>query len=473
MWGMIWVALQRFGTVIISFVSNIVLARLLTPDDFGYVGILMVFIAVSNVFVDGGFGSALIQKTNPTQEDYTTVFYWNIALSIILYCILYLLSPLIAGFYDMKILSKILRVQGIILIINACTSVQFNILRKQMQFKIITFVYILSSLVSVILAIIFAYLGYGVWALVLQQIFLSIVNMLLLFFIMPWRPSMYFSFLSLKNLFNFGSFILLSNLINTLANNISALIVGKFFSAGSLGYLSQAQKIENVASNSIATTVEQVTYPLLVEVKNDYKRMAQILRIFNLALMAVVLPLMLSIIIAAVPVIHLLFGVKWLPSAPILKILCVAGIFICLQGSSYNVIAAIGKSNMLFRWTIIKRGVGIAVIIIGLITCGFKGVLWGMACSSCFIWLCNVWLVSKTIGYDFLRQVLDLCPVVIPTLIIFGLISLLSHFTVLGHNDVACGAMFVFLYSLTILFNPHSAVSELRENIQTLILRRR
>ena len=472
-WGMLWVAIQRFGMVIISFVSNIVLARILSPDDFGYIGILTVFIAVLNVFVDGGFGSALIQKTNPTQDDYSTVFYWNLILSIILYCILYLLSPIIAEFYNMGILCNILRVQGVILMINACTSIQLNILRKQMRFKIITVVSILSSLVSVITAVILAYQGYGVWALVLQQIILSTLNLILLFIIMPWRPSIYFSFTALKSLFSFGSFILLSNFVNTLANNVSALIVGKFFSAGDLGYLSQAQKIENVASNSIASTVEQVTYPLLVEVNTDYKRMAKILQVFNLTLMIMVLPLMLLIIIGAAPIIQFLFGEKWLPAAPILKILCVAGIFTCLQGSSYNVIAALGKSNMLFRWTLIKRSVGITVIIIGLLSLGFNGLLWGMASSSCFIWLCNVWLVSKTIGYQFFRQILDLCPVIIPTISLFVFVCYVQHYMLLGNKELIYCGFFLVLYCLVILLNPHSAISEFRDNIQSFILRHR
>ena len=472
-WGMIWVGIQRFGLVIISFLSNIVLARLLSPDDFGYIGILTVFIAVSNVFIDGGFGSALIQKTNPSQDDYSTVFYWNLTLSFLLYGLLYCFSPLIAQFYDMEILCSILRVQGVILIINGCTSIQFNILRKRMEFKKIAFVYILSSLLSVVCAIILAYSGYGVWALVMQQIILSTANMVLLYFIMPWHPSLVFSVSSLKSLFGFGSFILLSSLINTLANNVSALIVGKYFSASTLGYLSQAQKVENVASTSIASTVEQVTYPLLVEVNQDYQRMTSILRIFNSALIAVVSPLMFSIIIAAAPIIQFLFGIKWLPSAPILRILCIAGIFICLQGSSYNVIAAIGKSNMLFRWTVIKRSVGITMIILGLLVFGFNGVLFGMAFSSCFIWLCNGWLVSKTIGYSLYRQIIDLCPVLIPSVILFCVTFLAQHYSILGPNDLIYSLIFLSLYCVFLLLSPHHTIAEVRAQIQTFISKRK
>ena len=466
---MLWVGLQRFGTVIISFLSNIVLARLLTPADFGYIGMLMVFIAVSTSFVDGGFGSALIQKSKPTQEDYSTVFYWNIFLSIVLYTILYFCAPLIADFYRMDILTKILRVEGVILIINALTIIQFNKLRKTMQFKKIAYVNITAAIISVIVAIIYAYYGGGVWALVWQQIVLGIVSVIMLFIVMPWKPSLLFSMESFKGLFKFGSFILLSSIINTLANNISALIVGRFFSAGTLGYLSQAQKLENVASTSIASTVEQVTYPLLVEVKDNYARMAQVLRSFNLMLLACVLPAMVVIIIAAAPIIIFLFGEKWLPSAEILRILCIAGVFICLQGSSYNVIAAIGKSEVLFRWTLIKRGVGIGLIFLGLFVYGFHGVLWGMVASSGFIWLSNAWLVSKHIGYSLTRQLIDLAPIVLLGCVCFILAYVCATIELIGRNDLIYAALFIVLYIPPFFIFKIPAIQEIKKNIISLI----
>ncbi|MDE6166711.1 MAG: lipopolysaccharide biosynthesis protein, partial [Muribaculaceae bacterium] len=234
---MVWVGIQRFGSVLIAFLSNIVLARMLTPDDYGYVGMLLIFIAVASTFIDGGLGSALIQKTKPTEKDYSTVFYWNLALSLVLYGVLFACAPLIARFYQMPLLCSILRLQGVILIINAATIVQFNKLRKQMQFKKIAVIQIVSALISVTVAIGYAWKGGGVWALVWQQIVYSLVNVLLLFIVVPWKPEMSFSKESFRSLFGFGSFILLSNLINTFANNLNGLIVGKFFSASTLGYL--------------------------------------------------------------------------------------------------------------------------------------------------------------------------------------------------------------------------------------------
>ena len=466
---MLWAGIQRFGTTIISFLSNIVLARLLTPEDFGCIGMLMVFIAISNVFVDSGFGSALIQKTRPTNIDYSTVFFWSLCISIVLYLSLYLCAPLIARFYKMGILSSVLRVQGIILIINAYCIVQFNILRKQMQFRKIAIINIMSATISVVCAIIYAYYGWGIWALVFQQLILGASNIILLIFFQPWRPLFVISSTSFQRLFKFGSYIFLSSIINTFANNFSSIFIGRFFSASSLGYLSQAQKVENIASNSIASTVEQVSYPLLVEVKNDYNKMAKVLKVFNLALLTVVLPSMLALIIIAKPVVTLLFGENWLPSVPMLQLLCIAGIFQCLQASGYNVIAAIGKSATLFRWTIIKRISGISLIILGYLLFGLYGVLYGMICGSIIIWACNTWLVSKYIGYKFFHQISDLLPVFIPAILFFIVCYMLSYYSLLGRNDVIYCILFVLSYFTTIIVIPHPDVREVRINILSML----
>lgn len=306
--GMIWVGVQKFGTLGITFLSNIVLARLLTPSDYGMVGMLTIFIAISTSFIDGGFGSALIQKTNPTQRDYSTVFYWNIFLSVMLYTILYFCAPYIEIFYhDIHGLEKVLRVQGIILIINAITVVQFNQLRKAMKFKLLARINVSTALISVISAIIMACHGLGVWALVYQQIIAGIVNNILLWLFCRWYPSERFSMSSLKELFGFGSYIMVSSLVNTIGNNVNGLIIGKFFSASTLGYFTQAKKLEDVSSYGLLSVIEQVTYPMLVEVKNDYHKMVLVLEKFNSAILAITMPLLYAMVIMAEPIILFLY----------------------------------------------------------------------------------------------------------------------------------------------------------------------
>ena len=285
------------------------------------------------------------------------------------------------------------------MIINALTIVQFNKLRKTMNFKLLARINVSSAVVSVIGAIIMAFYGLGVWSLVGQQILLSVSNCILLWVHSPWLPSNEFSISSLKQLFVFGSFIMLSSLINTIGFNINGLIIGLFFSAGLLGYFTQAKKLEDVSSLGLLTVVEQVTYPMLVEVKDDYKKMAIILSKFNSALLALTMPLLYLLILIATPVIVFLFSDKWLPSAPILQILAIHGIFITMQGANYNAIAAIGKSKVLFNWTIIKRIGSIALTISLLLIGGFNGMLWGIVLSGAFITFCNMYLVSGPIAF--------------------------------------------------------------------------
>lgn len=470
--GMIWVGIQKFGTLIITFLSNIVLARLLTPNDYGMIGMLAIFIAISNTFIDGGFGSALIQKTNPTQEDYSTVFYWNILLGFLLYGILFIGAPWIEYFYkDIIGLSEVLRVQGIVLIINALTIVQFNKLRKNMNFKLLAKINVASATISVVVAIMMAVLGFGVWALVGQQIVLSVVNCILLWFSCRWLPSLVFSLSSLKVLFNFGSFILMSSLLNTLGNNINGLLIGKFFTAGTLGYFTQAKKLEDVSSLGVLTVVEQVTYPMLVEVKEDCIRMANILSRFNSALLAVTMPLLYMIAIMASPIIILLFSDKWLPSSPILQILAIHGIFIVMQGANYNALAAIGKSKALFMWSVFKRASGIVITLALLLLFGFYGLLWGIVLTGALIAFCNMYLVAKYISFPVLEQFKQLMPIILLSTIPFiGLFSL--QVIILKANvwnpifiDIVLGIFYIIIYVLALCKFPSRSISIIRKEI--------
>ena len=206
--GVAWTTVQRFASLFLAFVANLVLARLLSPDDFGCVGLLMIFISLSQIFVDGGFGSALIQKKEPTQEDYSTIFYWNLFLATILYLILFFLAPLIARFYEIPILKEILRVQGLILFLDAFGLIHKNNLRKTLQFKKLSLIILGANLIAVVVAITMAYNGFGVWCLVAQQLLISGMSTVLYWIFNRWKPSVLFSKKSLKELFSFGSFIL-------------------------------------------------------------------------------------------------------------------------------------------------------------------------------------------------------------------------------------------------------------------------
>ena len=443
--GMIWSAVQKFGNMGISFVSNIVLARMLTPEDYGCIGMLAIFIVVSNTFVDGGFGSALIQKKDPTQEDYSTIFWWNIFISSVLYGVLYLSAPFIAEFYHMELLSSILRVQGIVLIINSLNIIQTNQLRKQLKFKRLANVTIIAHIIAAVSAIILAWKGWGVWALVAQQIIASSFISILLWILNKWMPDFSFSKESFKQLFSFGSFILISNLINTFCNNIQGLLIGRFFSPAVMGYYTQAHKLEAIASQSFSSVVDQVSYPVLSKFQNDNNVLKSVLQRLLVSLSFVTFPMMLILILVAEPLILLLYGEQWLNSVPYFQILCVAGIAICLQGILYYAVASKGKSKDLFVWTIIKRSVGLLAMVIGMSLWNVKGLLWGMVFGSWFIMLANSYLVSKHIGYSFLLQIKDLLPLFFVSLISFILTYLLSLLLVWTIYVKAVIVLFIYL----------------------------
>ena len=417
--GMIWSGIQRFGTMGISFISNMVLARLLTPEDFGCIGMLAIFITVSNTFVDGGFGSALIQKKEPTQRDYSTIFWWNLFLSIVLYGVLYVGAPYISQFYRIPLLSSVLRVQGIVLIIHALNIIQSNQLRKRLNFKKLAVVNVVSQLVGVPVAIVTAWSGWGVWALVAQQIVASSMTSLLLWTLNRWMPDLCFSMESFKQLFGFGSFILCSNLINTICNNVQGLLIGRFFNPAIMGYYTQARKLEEVASHSFSSVIDQVSYPVLSKFQSDNDAMQNVLKKMVLMLSFVTFPLMLILVLIAEPLITLLYGVKWLSCVPYFQILCVAGIAICLQGIHYYAVASKGKSKDLFVWTIIKRIIGLAILVGGMYLGGIKGLLWGCSIGSWVIFISNAYLVDKHINYTLLQQGKDLLPILLVSLTAF------------------------------------------------------
>ena len=427
--GMIWSFVQRFGTMAISFVSNIVLARLLTPDDYGTIGMLMIFIAVANTFVDGGFGSALIQKKEPTKEDYSTIFWWNMLLSVVLYGLLFLGAPAVARFYNLPLLCDVLRVQGIVLIINALSIIQQNQLRKQLKFKRLATVTVISATLSAGIAIILAYMGWGVWALVAQQLMLSGFNAVQLWILNKWYPAFVFSKESFKQLFGFGGFILASNLINTFCNEIKGLLIGRFFSPATLGFYTQAYKLEQVVSTSFSNVVDQVSYPVLAELQNNNESLKRTLKKLTTAISFITTPLMLIMALVAHPLILFLYTDKWLPSVYYFQVLCIAGIAICLQNISYHAVASKGKSKDLFVWTIIKRTLGIIIIVAGMALWGINGLIWGATIAAWVLLLINLYLVEKHVGYKLWQQLKDLLPIFI--------LAALCYLIVYGFNMVS------------------------------------
>ncbi len=409
----------------------------------------------------------MIQKKQPTQEDYSTIFYWNLALSFILYAILFFTSPLIAGFYNLAMLSPVLRVQGLVLILNSLSIIQLNRLRKQLKFKKISIVNLTSATISVGVTIYLAYNGWGVWALVAQQLLMSFFNTVLFWIVAGWMPSFIFSYQSFKELFSFGGFILLSNLLNTLGNNIQGILIGKFFSSHTMGLYSQARKLEEVASTSLSNVVDQVSFPVLAEVKNDKTRLINVLRKLITSIAFFSFPIMLLLIAIAKPVIVLLYSSKWIECVPYFQILCVAGIAISLQNINYYAVAAIGKSKELFFWTVIKRIISLGLIIIGFFIYGIWGLLGGMVLAAYIMYAINAVLVSVNVGYKFTSQVKDLMPILIISLISFALTILSTYFNL---SSLLAILLASFIFTISYLMLSHIFMRERVQGLKTLLL---
>ena len=417
--GVMWSSVQRFSQVFVSFISGIVLARLLAPEDYGCIGMLSIFMLLSATFIDGGFGSALIQKKRPTQEDYSTVFFWNLGLSIVIYILLYLSAPLIARFYRLPLLCDVLRVQGIVLIINALQTVQSNQLYKQFKFKKIAITLTGTSVFSLIVTIWLAYKGWGVWALVAQNILLALLPTLVYWTTNKWFPLFVFSTSSFKELFGFGFYMLLTTLVSTAVNNIQGLLIGRIYNPSLMGYYSKANSTEQLASKTLSQVISQVTYPLYSELQEKKDRMIIAIKKITSSIAFLVFPLMFLLILLAKPLFILLYSDKWVESIPYFQMLCLAGLAICLQSANSQTIAAIGKSKVMFKWGLIKQLTGVTFVIVGLLVWGIKGMLIGMVLKSWLIYLVNASLVSYYIGYRLKTQLRDLMPILLLSFIAF------------------------------------------------------
>ena len=415
--GMVWTAFQKYSKIGIQFISGIILARLLTPYDYGCIGMLSIFMVLAEVFIDSGFGSALIQKKRPTQVDYSTVFWWNIGMAVLMYIVLYISAPAISRFYRIPLLCDVLRVQGIVLFIYSFNIIQRNQLKKKLNFKLLSIVSIVTSIVALVVTVVMAYKGYGVWALVVQNIIIAFIPSLVFWFYVKWRPLWTFSWASIKELFSFGFYIFLTHLTSRFNNRFAGLIIGRVYNPSTLGYYSKAGSTEKLASSSIAQIMNQVTYPLYAEAQDDNQLMQNMIKRLTMTISYITFPLMFILLLCAKPIFILLYSDKWIQSVPYFQILCLAGLAYCLQSANLQTIAAIGKSKVMFWWSLVKQIVVIGLMIGGLAWMGMKGLLAGRVLGSWFVLFVNMALVSKHIGYKLFRQIKDILPVGIASVI--------------------------------------------------------
>lgn len=362
--SMAWSTVDKIGTLSLSFLTNLILARILLPEDFGSIAMLNVFIAVADIIVHGGFGVALIQNKKISKLDCSSVFYCNLGIAVVLYSLLFLLAPYIADFYDLQLLSPLLRAQALILIINSFSTVQLSLLKRELRFKELALRNIASAIIGLALGLIGALLGLGPWSLVVCSLSGGIVGIILLWRASNWRPSWEFSIDSVRRLFGFGGLLMLSSIISTIYDNIQSLIIGKFFTSVDLGYINQAKKLQGVPAGAISSIVSQVTLPIFSSIQDDNNSLKDALKKNIATIQYINMPLMMLLIIIAEPLINILYGARWVASVPYLQILCVSQLINVINPLNLNIICAKGKGNTYLYIQCLKFITAIGIVLI-------------------------------------------------------------------------------------------------------------
>lgn len=393
----------------ITFLVGLVLARLLTPVEFGILGMLTIFIAISNSFVDSGFSNALIRKNDAKAIDYNTVFYFNLIVGVGCYILLFIASPAISRFFREPQLLSVTRVLGLVLIINALSIIQRTQFVKKIDFKTQTKVSIISSLSSGSIGIGMAFAGYGIWSLVGQQLSRQFFNTLFLWIYSKWRPVWEFSWKSFHEMFNFGSKLLLSGLLETIYQNIYYLIIGRFYSASQLGQYTRAEQFNAIFSSNLTTVVQRVSYPVLTSIQDEQQRLRETYRKVIKMTMLVTFACMLGLAATAKPLILLLIGEKWLPAVIYLQIICFSGMLYPLHAINLNILQVKGRSDIFLKLEIIKKCIGIVPIMVGIFY-GIEFMLFAGVFTSIIAYILNSYYSSQLISYSTWAQIKDILP---------------------------------------------------------------
>lgn len=455
--GVGWSALESVSVQGVQFFITIVIARILSPKDFGLVGMLTIFIAVSQTFVNSGFPQALIRRQARTDEDSSTVFYFNIVISVIVYVILFLIAPYVAVFFNEPQLVDLMRVLCLIVIINAFSVVQRAHYTASINFKTLTKSSLSAALTSGIIGIWLAYSGFGVWTLVYQQLTNAFLCTCLLWWFSSWRPRFIYSWRSFRELFSFGSKLLASGLMETIYNNLYQLVIGKVFSSIDLGYYSQAQHFANLPSTHITGIVQRVTYPILCSIQEEDDRLktnyCQLLRLSAF----VIFPIMCLVAGMARPLVLVVLGEKWLFSYTLIIPLCFTMMWFPIHAINLNLLQVKGRSDLFLKIEIAKKIIGVLILVIAL-PFGLTILCWGGVLNSIISLFLNTYYTGKLIRVGFFIQMKEICGTLIASLLVFFSVYLESQ---LIENSYY--AIVICLFSSVLLFLCMTTIFHFKE----------
>jgi polysaccharide biosynthesis protein len=443
--GLFWSSVERFSNQGVSFIFSIVLARMLAPRDFGIVAMIGIFFAVAQSFVDSGFSNALVRKTDRREEDLSTCFYFNIGVGIVAYIVLFLIAPFIANFYKQPILSLIIRITGLGVVLNSLCVVQQALFTIRIDFKSQAKVTLSATIISGIVGVVLAYLGYGVWALVWQGVVMSLVRMGLLWLMSKWRPKTGFSKDSFHYLFGYGSKLLASGLLDTIYNNIYPIVIGKFYSPAQLGNYSRALSFAQLPSSNITSILQRVTFPVLSTIQDDIPRLqANYRRLLKLSAF-IVFPLMTGLAAVAFPMVRIILTPKWEGCSLYLQIICFALMWYPIHAINLNLLQVKGRSDLFLRIEIIKKIVGVCIMCIT-IPLGITAMCIGMVASSLISLFINTYYTGKLIDIGYLKQMRGLLPILFNSLLMGSMVYL---FIQLFNNDFVKLIIGVFIGAIS------------------------
>lgn len=405
----IWRFMERCGAQGVSFIVSIILARLLEPSIYGTIALVTVFTALLDVFIDSGFGSALIQKKDADDLDFSTVFYFNVVVCIVLYTLLFLAAPYIAAFYKDTSLTPIIRVLGLTLIISGVKNIQHAYVSRNMQFKRFFFATLGGTIGAACIGIAMAYHGFGVWALVAQHLFNTAMDTIILWITVKWRPRKMFSLQRLKEMFSFGWKLLISHFLNKLYSNIRQLIIGKMYTTEDLAFYNKGDKFPKLIVNNIEESIRTILFPVMSKKQDEPAAIKNMTRRAMKVSTYIMAPMMIGMSAVAEPLIRLMLTEKWMVSVPYMRIFCITYIFYPLHNANLSAIKAMGRSDLLLKLEVIKKTVGIFVLLLTM-RHGVMVMAYSLLVTSVLSQIINSWPNKKLLNYSYPEQLKDIMP---------------------------------------------------------------
>lgn len=414
--GLVWTYGQQFATQLIQFGVSMILSRLISPAEFGLIGMITIFISIGNLLFDGGLTSSLIRTHKVDETDFSTVFFFNIISALLLYLILFISAPYIADFFYQNLLKTIIRIYGIVIIISSFSAVQNTKMTKELQFKKLSLLSLPSIIVGSIVGVYMAYNNYGVWSLVGSAISSTFFNSVILWLLSGWKPKLVFSVQKFKQHFFYGGKMTLAGVLDVVFTNIYQIIIGRYFSADKLGYYTRANSLMMLPVSNISSSLNKVSFPMFSKIQDEPERLRIAYKKIMLMVLFIVSPIISIMAVLISPLTILLFGERWLSIVPIFQILAITGILYPLHLYNLIILQIKGESGLFLRLEIIKKILVVLILVISFYF-GFSGLLWGQVIFSFLVLFINTHYAGKILNYSFVNQIIDILPVFLITLI--------------------------------------------------------